>query len=176
MHEPTEIIVTPRLRLRSPIPSDLQILHDHVLSDAAVMQLALSGQPMLPPQSKEFIDRNFDHDASGKKLGVLIERATGQVIGFAGLLQSDVLGEIDYEIGFVLRRSAWSLGYATEIGRAQIEYGFATLGLRRLLALVSPKNGASISVLKKIGMELHTTVQSEQRGNRHVYVAQKLSV
>ena len=95
MHELTEIIVTSRLRLRSPIPSDFQLLHDHVLSDAAVMKLALSGQPMSLPQSREFIHRNFDHDGSGKKLGVLIERTTGEVIGFAGLLHCDVLGEAD---------------------------------------------------------------------------------
>ena len=61
----------------------------------------------------EFIDRNFDRDGSGKKLGVLIERATEQVIGFAGLLQFSMRGEQDYEIGFVLRRSAWGHGYAT---------------------------------------------------------------
>jgi [ribosomal protein S5]-alanine N-acetyltransferase len=112
MHEPVEIIVTPRLRLRSPAPSDLQILHDHVLSDAAVMQLALSGQPMSPLQSREFIDRNFDHDASGKKLGVLIERATEQVIGFAGLPPCDVLVKLALFCVVLL-----GVGYATEIGR-----------------------------------------------------------
>ena len=118
------------------------------------------------------MDRNFDHHASGKKLGVLIERATAQVIGFAGLLQCDVLGGPDYELGFVLRRSAWGRGYATEIGRGQLEYGFGTLGLGRLLALVSPKNSASITVLEKIGMKFHSTVVNDQRGDRQVYVVQ----
>jgi len=171
MHQSTEIIATQRLRLRSLTCADVQPLHDHVLSDAVVMALALSGQPMSSSQSKEFIDRNFERDAGGKKLGVLIERATEQVIGFAGLLQCDALGEPDYELGFVLRRSAWGHGYATEIGRGQLEYGFSVLGLRRLLALVAPKNNTSITVLKKIGMELYSTVHSDQRGDRRVYVA-----
>ena len=149
MHQPTEIIVTPRLRLRRITGADVQLLHDHVLSDAAVMALALSGQPMSSSQSRDFIDRNFDHDGNGKKLGVLIERATEKVIGFAGLLQCDALGELDYELGFVLRRAAWGHGYATEIGRGQLEYGLNVLGLRRLLALVSPKNNVSTIVLKK---------------------------
>ena len=56
------------------------------------------------------LDHNFDHDASGTKLGALIERATGHVIGFAGLLQCDTLEEPDYELGFVLRRSAGAVG------------------------------------------------------------------
>jgi len=167
----TDIIVTLRLRLRRLAPADRQILHDYVLSDAAVMTGALSGQPMSPSQSREFIDRNFDHDGSGRKLGVLVERATEQVIGIAGLLQCDALGEPDYELGFLLRQSAWGHGYATEIGRGQIDFGLNGLGLARVIALVSPKNDASINALRKIGMEFHSAVHNAERGERHVYVA-----
>ena len=172
MHKPTEIIVTSRLCLRSPVPADLQALHDNVLSDAAVMARAFAGQPMSSAQSMEFFDRNFDHDAGGRKLGILIERTTAQVIGFAGLMPCDALGEPDHELGFVLRRSAWGRGYATEIGRGQLDYGFNVLGLRRLLALVSPANEASATVLRKIGMKLYGSVSRAPRGDRHIYVAQ----
>lgn len=171
MVQPTDLIVTPRLRLRRLVPTDRQLLHDHVLSDASVMALALSGQPMSSSQSREFIDRRFDHDGSGQGFGVLVERATGQVIGFAGLLPCDALGEPDHELGFVLRRSAWGRGYATEIGRGQLDYGFNGLGLTRLLALVSPANNASIAALGKIGMTFHSAIDDAQRGDRHVYVA-----
>lgn len=167
---PREIIVTSRLVLRSPLPSDWQPLHEYVLSDPEVMKLAFAGQPMSPEQAKEFFDRNFDHEASGRKIGVLAERATAEVIGFAGLLRCDVLGGPDYELGYVLRQSAWGKGFATEIGRGQIDYGLNALGLKRLLALVSPKNTASIAVLAKIGMKFHSTVQNDQRGERQVYV------
>ncbi|RYH63677.1 MAG: N-acetyltransferase [Alcaligenaceae bacterium] len=137
MHEPTRLIVTSRLLLQSLVPNDLRHLYKHVLSDAAVMAVALSGLPMSLSESRQFIDRNFDLAGSGKKLGVMIERASEQVIGFAGLLQCDALGEVDYETGFVLRRSAWGRGYATEIGRGQLDFGFHVLELTRLLALVS---------------------------------------
>lgn len=173
MHEPAEIIVTSRLCLRSPIPADLETLHENVFSDPAVMALALTGRPMSPTQSSDFFQRSFDHDSSGKKLGVLVERATTQVIGFAGLLPSDALGESDYELGFVLRRSAWGRGYATEIGRGQLDFGLRALGLRRLLALVSPANDASIAALRKIGMTFHDSVDNAERGRRLVFVAQK---
>ena len=173
MNEPTEIIVTSRLCLRSPISADFQPLYEDVFSDAAVMALALTGKPMSSTQSLEFFQRNFDHEASGKKLGVLIERATTQVIGFAGLLPSDALGETDYELGFVLRRSVWGHGYATEIGRGQLDYGFRVLGLTRLLALVSPANQPSIAALRKIGMKFYCSVDNAERGSRNVFVAQK---
>jgi RimJ/RimL family protein N-acetyltransferase len=73
-----------------------------------------------------------------------------------------------YELGFVLRRSAWGHGYAIEIGRGQLEYGFNVLGLKRLLALVSPSNIASTTALKKIGMEFHSIVHDARRGHRYV--------
>jgi len=162
MYQPTGTIVTPRLRLRSLAPTDLQLLHDHVLSDAAVMAVALSGQPMSLSQSREFIDRSFDHDGSGKG-----KAAAPYEFG----VKASIVGEPDYELGFVLRRSAWGHGYATEIGRGQLDYGFNVLGLTRLLALVSPINNASITALRKIGMEFHSAVHDAQRGDRHVYIA-----
>ena len=172
MHKPTEIIVTSRLCLRGPVSADLQALHDNILSDAAVMALAFAGEPMSWAQSRDFFHLNFDHDAGGKKLGILTERTTAEAIGFAGLLPCDALGEPDYELGFVLRRSAWGRGYATEIGRGQLDHGFNVLGLRRLLALVSPANEASATVLQKIGMKLYSNVNRVSRGDRHVYVAE----
>jgi RimJ/RimL family protein N-acetyltransferase len=166
-----EILSTPRLSLRSPRQGDRDLLHARIFSDAAVMRYVLGGQPLSPAQSAELFAAHFDHEASGRKLGVLEERASGEVIGFAGLLQCHVLGAQDYEIGFVLARAAWRKGYATEIGHAQLRYGFVTVGCARLLALVSPANAASITALERIGMRLHSTVDTAERGPRRVYVA-----
>ncbi|TCK28843.1 RimJ/RimL family protein N-acetyltransferase [Ancylobacter aquaticus] len=173
MHRSAEIIVTPRLILRSLASADIQVLYDHVLSDAAVMAAALFGGPMSFSQSIRFIDRSFDNGSGKRGLGVLVERDTQQVVGFAGLLQCAALGKPDFELGFVLRRSAWGRGYATEIGRGQLHYGFHVLGLPRILALASPKNNASIAVLKKIGMDFHSNVLDAQRGDRLVYAARR---
>jgi RimJ/RimL family protein N-acetyltransferase len=166
-----DIIITPRLVLRTPIAHDLQGLQDHVLSDPDVMKLAFLGSPLSSEQSKAFFDANFDHDQTGRKLGILIERETRKLIGFAGLVPCSVLGQSDHELGFVLRRDAWGRGYATEIGQAQIQYGFDTLRLKRVLAQVSPQNHRSISTLTKIGMAFHSAVRSEERGERLVYAA-----
>jgi len=171
MNQPAHMINTPRLCLRALTNVDVRPLQEHVFSDAAVMEHALLGQPMSLSQSEQFIRENFASGGLGKKLGVLVERMTEQVIGFSGLMECNTLGEPDCELGFVLRRSAWGRGYATEIGRGQLEYGFNTLRLRRLLALVSPMNKNSITVLKKIGMEFNCSVESTERGERQVYIA-----
>lgn len=153
--------------------SDFSILYDTVYSDAQVMQHAFSGKPMPHGEAVDFFEKYFDHENSGTGLGVLAERESGDVIGSAGLVSCNVLGMADYEIGFVLRRTAWRKGYATEIGKAQLDYGFAKRSYSRLLAQVSPENHASIATIKKLGMRFHSTIHNPQRGARQVYVASK---
>jgi RimJ/RimL family protein N-acetyltransferase len=45
-------------------------------------------------------------------------------------------------------------GYATEAGRALIEWSFAHLNLRRIVATTEHTNAASIGVMRKLGMRL----------------------
>lgn len=168
----TDIISTDRLTLRSACKADLETLFDTVFSVAEVMAQAFEGNPLSKDKAIRFFADNFDSDGNGRQLGVLTLKDSGTIIGFAGLLQSSALGERDYEIGFVLGREFWGKGYATEIGRGQIKYGLEAAGCKRLLALVSPGNNASIAVLKKIGMIHHSTVETETRGKREIYVAQ----
>jgi len=66
----------------------------------------------------------------------------------------DVRGQLtqDIEIGWHLARREWGQGYATEMGRELLRYGFAELGLERLHALVEPPNLASLAVARRLGM------------------------
>ena len=167
----TEIIATSRLSLCSASAEDFPALFERVLSDAEVMRHVVSGQAMSLQAAERFYTEKFDSQASGQKPGVLVERSSAQVVGFSGLMPCAALGESEFELGFVLARQAWGKGYAQEIGHAQLRFGFSTLKCARLLAQVSPSNGASIAVLSKIGMQLHSTIESPGRAARHVYVA-----
>ena len=169
----TNILTTDRLVLRSVLESDLDVLYDIVFSDPKVMSHAFEGKALSKSESKKFIASSFDHDGSGKKIGVLAKKGSVTPIGFAGLLPCSALGVQDYEVGFVLGREFWGQGFATEIGHAQIEYGLNTLRCHRLLALVVLQNIASVSVLQKIGMEHHATIETKNRGTREVYVTRR---
>ena len=164
------IIKTTRLTLRPVRDSDLDTLYESVFSDAEVMSLAFLGRTLSRSESRSFVADHFDHDGNGRQPGVLVVSDSGEIAGFAGLLECAVLGAADYEIGFVLARHHWGQGYATEIGIAQIEHGLETLGCARLLAQVSPDNPASVSVLRKIGMQFHSTIDTTNRGKRDIYV------
>lgn len=168
----TDIITTQRLVLRSACHSDLAVLHDSIFSDPEVMSQAFTGRPYSKQESANFFTNSFDHAGNGRRPGVLVLKGSGNAVGFAGLLQCSVLGGKDYEIGFVLARDYWGKGYATEIAAGQIEYGLGVIGCKRLLALVSPANRASVSVLLKVGMTHHSTIETEARGMRDVYLTQ----
>ncbi len=167
----TEVVGTSRLSLCGARAEDFASLYECVFSDFEVMRHVISGKPMSSEAAQAFYNDNFDAECSGQKPGVLVELASGEVIGFSGLMPCAVLGQREFELGFVLARKARGKGYAQEIGRAQLDFGFSKLKLNRLLAQVSPANIASMSALSKIGMQLHSTVESPGRGVRHVYVA-----
>jgi [ribosomal protein S5]-alanine N-acetyltransferase len=101
---------------------------------------------------------------------VLRAAAEEEIIGFAGLSPCDALGARDFEIGFVLARRVWGKGIATEIGEAQLAFGFEQLKCGRLLGLVDPRNAPSIHALEKLGMRLQETIADPRRGSRSVYV------
>lgn len=64
----------------------------------------------------------------------VIEKATGEFLGWFHLRSRPdaVPGEV--ELGYRLRKSAWGKGYATEGSRALIRKGFAELGVQRVVA------------------------------------------
>ena len=68
------------------------------------------------------------------------------------LLESDDWPDRDIEIGFVLRRSFWGAGYATEACTRLLEFAFEETDLDAVLATTDPENHASRNVLRKSGM------------------------
>ncbi|MGY2909376.1 GNAT family N-acetyltransferase [Bradyrhizobium sp. URHC0002] len=167
---PLVILTTPRLILRATLEADISILQNLVLGDSGVMRFAFSGAPMAGDAAEDFIRRFFTFGSSLTGMAVLTEKPAAEIIGFAGLSPCDALGADDFEIGFVLARRVWGRGIATEIGEAQLAFGFDQLKCGRLLGLVDPRNAPSIHALEKLGMRHLETIADPRRGSRSVYV------
>lgn len=73
------------------------------------------------------------------------------------------------ELKYVFNRGFWGQGYATEAGRAVLEFAFADVGLQRVYATCRPENQASWRVLEKLGMqrEAHLRQHVWYRGAWH---------
>ncbi|KRR26827.1 hypothetical protein CQ14_20260 [Bradyrhizobium lablabi] len=168
--QPLVILTTPRLTLRTTTEHDISILQDLIFGDGDVMRFAFAGAPMAREAAEDFVRKFFTFGGSLTGMAILTEKPTGEVIGFAGLSPCDALGADDFELGFVLARRAWGRGIATEIGEAQLVFGFDQLKCSRLLGLVDPRNAPSIHALEKLGMHRLRTIADPKRGSRDVYV------
>lgn len=68
------------------------------------------------------------------------------------------------DLGYRLRRAAWSKGYATEGSLALIRTGFADLGADRVFGHTMAGNAASRRVLEKCGLVLVTAADAAGDG------------
>lgn len=147
------ILETERLLLREFHQSDLEPFY--VLgSDPAVLRyLGGEGSGFTSREHALEILRSkplSDYRKYGFGRWACVHRASGAVIGFAGLKYLDELREVD--IGYRFLPAYWGQGLATEACRPIMDYGLNTLGLDRIIGQVDPNNHASIHVLEKLGL------------------------
>ena len=80
----------------------------------------------------------------------LVELKEGRApIGICGLLKRDALDDVD--LGFAFVPESWSKGYAFESTTATLAYAHDAQHLKRIVAITSPDNVASINLLVKLG-------------------------
>jgi RimJ/RimL family protein N-acetyltransferase len=121
--------------------------------------------------------RSYDR-VPGTGRWAAIERSTGQFLGWFALdVPEDSRGE-EVELGYRLRASAWSKGYATEASRALIRKAFSDLGVRRVFAQTMAVNTASRRVMEKSGLTyrrtFHRTWDNPIEGTEHGEVEYEL--
>lgn len=82
----------------------------------------------------------------------LFEMRTDEIIGAACLQHLAHIETNPLEIGWRLIPEAQGRGYATEAGRAAMNFGFDQIGENRLMAVADPENTASTRVMERLGM------------------------
>jgi RimJ/RimL family protein N-acetyltransferase len=148
---PTLIFETPRLVARHLEPADADAMHD-VYGDAAAMRWVGDGEPLDRAGCVHWIEvtaRNYA--LRGYGMSALVERASGRIVGFGGLVHPG--GQTEVELKYALRRDCWGRGFATEAAAGFLAYGAAAFGIRRVIATTAPDNLASHRVLLKAGMQ-----------------------
>ena len=93
------------------------------------------------------------YDTHGFGSCVMIWKATGEVIGTAGLQPLDGTDEI--EVGYTMIKDYRGKGIGTEAARAWLQHGFNDLGLDRIVAVAHTENWASRHIMEKLGMKFH---------------------
>lgn len=146
---------TDRLRLRPPRLDNLRWSHARISSDPRV---AWDSESSTIIESLKGLENRIAHwREHGFGMWAVFEKASDEPLGFAGLVALEGTDEV--QVGYHLAQRAWSKGYATEVGRASLRYGFEVLGLSRVVAVVRPENVASQRVPLKLGL---THVRDEE--------------
>jgi ribosomal-protein-alanine N-acetyltransferase len=146
------ILETERLLLREFVAEDLDALAV-VLSHPETMRYYPA--PLDRAGVAEWIERNRRrYLEAGHGLWAMVLKSSGEVMGDCGLTRQRVDGVDEIELGYHVRRDLWGRGYAPEAARACRDYGFAQLGVDRLISLVRMGNLPSRRVAEKIGMSL----------------------
>jgi RimJ/RimL family protein N-acetyltransferase len=141
------LIETNRLLLRPLTLADLDEI-DAMNSCPEVVQTMGSVDRATALARLESVEQEWRDRGYGPM--AVIERSTGRFLGRSGLKYWPQFDET--EVGWVLRPDAWGHGFATEAGRACINWALPRLGLPYLMAMIRPDNARSIHVADRLGM------------------------
>lgn len=85
---------------------------------------------------------------------IVIDRATGRLIGRAGIETSEFCGDGEAELGYVIDPSFQKQGIATEVCEAILYYAREELGFHHFFVRVRAGNEASLALARKLGVEI----------------------
>ena len=123
-----------------------------LFTDAAVMKHVGEGV-LTEAQAEEWWQKLFEKlYPQDFNIWAVFAKENLRYVGHAGIYPRPARKE-DWEFVYFLRRDAWGKGYATEIARRIIQYGFEDLRLPEVFATVDDDHFASIRVLEKSGMK-----------------------
>jgi RimJ/RimL family protein N-acetyltransferase len=144
------VITTARLSLHRLTPDDIDFVAT-MLGDPEVMRFY--PHPLSRDEARDWIERQIERYAQdGHGLWLVRGRATGEPVGQAGLSMQEVDGVRRPEIGYLLHRPFWGLGYATEAAAATRDWAFETRGHPEVTSLIRPENLRSRAVAGRLGM------------------------
>lgn len=146
------IVKTERLILREFCESDLDA-YAEMCADKEVMRYLGTGKVLSRAESWRSMAAIIGHwNLRGYGLWAVEEQQSGEMIGRIGCWKPE--GWIGLEVGWSLRRAFWGRGFATEAGKASIDFAFTNLQQSHVISLIQPNNAASRRVAEKLGEKL----------------------
>lgn len=152
------LIHTPRLQLRELTDSDKDAQFTLALvNDPSFHQFIGDRGVRTVEDARSYIERGPSAMYRTHGFGMYrVELQDGTPVGQCGLIRRDGLDDVD--IGFAFLPAYRGCGYAFEAASAVMDWGQKTLGLKRIIAIVSPENQASIRLLEKLGLRYERDV------------------
>ena len=144
---------TPRLVLRPPESDDAAPLME-IHQDPDVIKYVLIGNPAagITAAWRSVAIMVGHWHLRGYGQWTVIDKADQTVVGRVGLWNPE--GWPGVELGWVIRRSRWGQGLATEAAAAALQWTWAHVETDHVISLIQPSNARSIRVAEKLGQRL----------------------
>jgi ribosomal-protein-alanine N-acetyltransferase len=155
------ILETQRLILRHLEPADLDALYA-LYRDPEIRRYFPDGTRSLE-ETKDELEWFLRGHPRRPELGLwaTIEKTSGAFLGRCGLLPWTINSRPEVELAFLIDKSRWGEGLATEAAMGIIAYARQSFALERLICLISPGNERSVAVARKIGMHFESDYTDE---------------
>ena len=161
--------------MKNPIETERLILRELELSDAEGMfeldsnpnvHLFLGNNPV--KHIEESIDMIQNIQKQYKDFGIgrwaVVLKETNEFIGWSGIKY--ITNEINnhknfYELGYRFIEKHWGKGYASESGKAFVDYAFKDMKVEALYAYADAGNENSRKILEKLGFHFVNSFEYE---------------
>jgi [ribosomal protein S5]-alanine N-acetyltransferase len=164
------MLETERLILRPWTYEDHESLH-RILSDPVTMQFWPA--PFTPEQTRGWISNILAHYAThGYGRMAVVLRASGAIIGDCGVMNLEINGRPEHDLGYIIHHPYWRQGYAVEAASACLSHSIDTLGLTRVVANMAVDHTGSMRVAERLGMRRERTFANPRNRGimTHLYV------
>ncbi len=147
-----EAIVTSRLIFRELSMNDINEFYK-LEKDPLVRKYIPNIRNSTYAECKESLKKHIDKykDGTGIYTWAVVLRENRKFIGITGCRYLEELDKV--EMGIRLMPDYWGNGYATETGKALIQYAFKRLRLNEIIAMAVPENEKSMKSLQNIGLD-----------------------
>jgi ribosomal-protein-alanine N-acetyltransferase len=161
--------------MKSPIETERLILRELLESDAEKM-FEMDSNPnvhiFVGKKALKHINETHEHirliQQQYKDFGTgrwaVVLKGTGEFIGWSGIkFITSLINKHQnfYEIGYRFNEKYWGKGFATESGKALIDYAFNTMRIEAVYAYADEDNENSRNVLEKLGLKYINSFEYE---------------
>ncbi|NKI70616.1 GNAT family N-acetyltransferase [Collimonas pratensis] len=147
------IIYSARLALRRPSSQDIAALFS-IYGDPATNTFNPAGPYQNVVEAEATMERwlrQWQQHGFGQ-WAVSLKEDEERIIGFGGLTYALFGQQEKVNLGYRFATVAWGQGLATELSATALKFGFGTLELEEIWALVRETHQASRRVLEKVGL------------------------
>ena len=145
------IVETNRLTLRKMTFDDLDFIHS-IVSDPETMRFYPA--PYDLEGSKTWVRRTLErYEEHGCAFYVVCDKKSQTPLGQVGILMQTVHDKLLHEVGYLMHRSYWRNGFASEAAIACRDLAFRDFSAPVVHSIIHPDNIPSQGVARKMGMQ-----------------------